>query len=88
MDQTLLIVVAVWLVCGIGAFLITAQKGRDDSGSAGIMGFLLGPIGLVMAAMSGTPKPEMVGRVCVHCGKVVATDRERLCNHCGLPFAG
>ena len=25
-------------------------------------------------------------RVCVHCGKVVDPDRERLCNHCGLPF--
>lgn len=27
-------------------------------------------------------------RICVHCHKEVASDRERLCNHCGLPFAG
>ena len=27
-------------------------------------------------------------RVCVHCEKVVDPDRERLCNHCGLPFRG
>ena len=26
-------------------------------------------------------------RVCVHCGKEVWPDRERLCNNCGLPFA-
>lgn len=26
------------------------------------------------------------GRVCVNCGKTVDRDRERLCNHCGLPF--
>jgi hypothetical protein len=26
-------------------------------------------------------------RTCMHCGKVVASDRKRLCNHCGLPFA-
>lgn len=31
---------------------------------------------------------ESTSRVCVHCGKEVAADRERLCNHCSLPFAG
>lgn len=82
------IVVIVWLVCGIGAYLITAQKGRDDAGSAGVMAFVLGPIGLVMAATAKTPSADHAGRVCVRCGKVVAQDRERLCNHCGDAFAG
>jgi hypothetical protein len=86
-ESTLLIAAGIWLVCGIGAYLIVAQKGRDDAGSADVMGFLLGPIGLVWAAMSGAPKPGTTGRVCVHCGKVVAADRDRLCNHCGLTFA-
>jgi hypothetical protein len=86
-ETTLLIAGAIWLICGIGAYLIVAQKGRDDAGSAGIMGFLMGPIGLVWAAMSSAPKPGTTGRVCVHCGKTVAADRERLCNHCGLAFA-
>jgi hypothetical protein len=31
--------------------------------------------------------PPGVDRVCIHCGKVVDKDRQRLCNHCGLPFA-
>lgn len=47
----------------------------------------MGPIGLVAAAMA---KPGVVarnGRVCVRCGKIVAPDRDRLCNHCGEPFA-
>lgn len=87
MDSTVLIVLTLWIVCGIGAYVITAQKGRDDAGSAGIMAFLFGPLGLVMAAMAGTPKAGTTGRVCVNCGKTVAQDRERLCNHCGLPFA-
>ena len=26
-------------------------------------------------------------RICVHCGKTVASGRTRLCDHCGLPFA-
>lgn len=34
--------------------------------------------------------PEVMAdapRVCIHCGKIVAKDRQRLCNNCGLPFA-
>jgi hypothetical protein len=31
--------------------------------------------------------PAGVDRTCIHCGKVVAKDREWLCNHCGLAFA-
>jgi len=27
-----------------------------------------------------------VGRICPHCGKEIASDRKRYCNHCGLPF--
>lgn len=86
-ETTLLVLLGIWIVCGIGAYLITAQKGRDDAGSAGMMGFLLGPIGLVLAATAKPPAAGTVGRRCVHCGKVVAADRERLCNNCGEPFA-
>ncbi len=32
------------------------------------------------------PASTDADRVCVHCGKVVAPDRKRFCNHCGLPF--
>lgn len=84
-DTTLLIAAGIWILCGIGAYLITAQKGRDDAGSAGVMGVLLGPIGLVMAATAKPPQGPAV--TCAHCGKTVAQDRARLCNHCGQPFA-
>jgi uncharacterized membrane protein len=30
--------------------------------------------------------PAGADRTCIHCGKVVAKDREWLCNHCGLRF--
>ena len=26
------------------------------------------------------------GRICPHCGKVIAADRQRYCNHCGRAF--
>jgi len=88
MNETeLLIAVGIWLLCGIGAYVITAQKGRDDAGSAGLMGFVLGPIGLVMAAAAKAPNVGTTDRICAHCGKTVAQDRKRLCNHCGEPFA-
>jgi hypothetical protein len=86
-DSTVLIAGVIWLICAVGAYLIAAQKGRGDAGSLGLMGFLLGPIALVMAALSEAPRAGTTGRVCVHCGKVVAADRDRLCNHCGLAFA-
>ncbi len=43
-----------------------------------------------MSGNSSVPESRSTdaNRVCIHCGKVVAPDRERLCNHCGLPFHG
>ncbi len=83
-DTTLLIALTLWVVCGIGAYLITAQKGRDDAGSAGIMGFVLGPIGLVIAAAAKAPTGP---RTCKNCGATVAQDRTVLCQSCGQRFA-
>jgi hypothetical protein len=82
-----LVPLAIWFAFGAAAYLVTAQKGRDDAGSAGVIGFLLGPIGLVMAIMAKPASAERTGRVCANCGKTVAQDRDRLCNHCGEPFA-
>jgi hypothetical protein len=41
-----------------------------------------------MSANLSVPDPPSTGddRACVNCGRVVNPDRERLCNHCGLPF--
>lgn len=87
MDTTLLVIVAIWLICAVGAYLIAASKQAPDPGMWGVAGFLLGPIGLVGAAVAAKPGKFAEGRVCARCGKTVARDRERLCNHCGEPFA-
>lgn len=87
-ETTWLIAAAIWLICAIGAYLIAGQKGDPNPGTWGIVGFLFGPFGLVAAAVfAKPPKSGTVGRICAHCGKTVAPDRERLCNHCGLAFA-
>lgn len=89
MDATFwLIAFAIWLICAVGAYLIAGQKGDANPGSWGVAGFVLGPIGLVMAAvLAKPPRAGSVGRVCDHCGKTVAADREQRCNHCGELFA-
>jgi len=36
--------------------------------------------------LPGWHRPITGQRACAHCGRQVAPDRERLCNHCGEPF--
>ena len=48
MSTTLILVLILWLLMGLCAGLIAAQKGRSG-GAFGIMGFLLGPIGIIIA---------------------------------------
>jgi hypothetical protein len=81
------VVVGLWIVCGIAAAAVTIQKGRDDALSAAVFGFVLGPLGLVMAAMSSPPERSRVGRICTNCHRVVAQDRDLFCDHCGEQFA-
>lgn len=82
--EYLAIGVGIWILCGIGAYWIAQRRGSTEAGTAGMMGLVLGPIGLLMA--SAKPQPRIEGRVCINCGKVVDPYREKLCNHCGLPF--
>jgi hypothetical protein len=81
-ETELLIAVGIWIVCGIGAYLIAAQKGSDQ----GLMGFLFGPIGLLMAvtAKSGA---AWTGSRCGKCGKPLSPAWKTKCNHCGATFA-
>ena len=46
-------------------------------------------VGPVMGSQEATLMnvSAVADRVCMHCGKVVAEGRQRLCNHCGLEFA-
>lgn len=81
------VILTVWLVCAVGAYLIAAQRGAGNPGTFGVAGILIGPLALVAAAFASPPKPGTAGRICAKCGKVVAPDREQLCNNCGEPFA-
>lgn len=46
------ITILVWLVCGIGAFLIAQNRGATNALTWFLVGVLLGPIGIILAAIS------------------------------------
>lgn len=45
------IFVLIWLVCAIGAGMVASKKNRSVAGW-GVVGFLLGPVGLLLAAVA------------------------------------
>lgn len=45
------ITILVWLVCGIGSFLIAQNRGATNAPTWFLVGVLLGPIGIILAAI-------------------------------------
>jgi len=70
-----LFIFLIWIVCGVAAMSIYQKKGR--SGLTGFLGgFILGPIGLILALASGSDLPtcpfcaeriQKAAKVCPHC---------------------
>lgn len=86
MDLPILII--IWTVCAVVSWWIATTKRAPDAGMWAAAGLFLGPLGVLSAIAFAKPaRPGTEGRTCVRCGKIVAHDRERLCNHCGEPFA-
>jgi len=57
------IVIAVWIICGIGAGAIASSKGRSGCGWL-ILGFFLGPLGLIISAgMSNEKQTAALARL-------------------------
>lgn len=73
--------VIIWIICGIGAGFMYQQKGRDLA--TGLLGgLLLGPIGLVLAALTPTTRVK-----CPHCAELISPEA-RICPHCRNEVAG
>lgn len=45
------VTILVWIVCGIGSFLIAQSRGATNAPTWFLVGILLGPIGILLAAI-------------------------------------
>jgi hypothetical protein len=84
------IALIIWLLCGIGAGALANTKGRSASGW-GCLGFMLGPIGLLIVACmdrgpTETERALLNGtlRKCPHCAEAITSDA-RKCRFCAEP---
>ncbi|MCB9456093.1 MAG: zinc ribbon domain-containing protein [Anaerolineaceae bacterium] len=85
-----------WIICGLIAGYIYKNKGRSY-GVGCIAGFLLGPIGIILALVSGKSdeglqkqqrknEEKLVAsgemKKCPHCAELIRADA-KVCKHCG-----
>lgn len=77
-----MIFVIIWLVCGAAAAAIYMSKGR--SGCIGLIGgFLLGPIGIVLALLSSKDVAGIQRRAKEEEARLVEKGEMKKCPFCG-----
>lgn len=89
----IVIFLLIWGICGAVAAMIASDKGGN--GMAGfLVGFLLGPLGIVAAFFMGDEKAKEQRQIeagdskkCPQCSELVKFDA-LVCKHCGNEFSG
>lgn len=71
--------VILWLLCGMGAAALYQRKGRSWL-AAFVVGLLLGPIGVILAALAGPNWAEV--QRCPSCRELNPRHKQR-CKACG-----
>lgn len=86
-----MIYVILWIVCGFIAGAIAQSKGQSIGGAL-VLGFLLGPIGILIVALSSRNTEALEqsqlakGEVkkCPHCGEMIRPEAT-ICRYCQQP---
>lgn len=74
-DLNFTVCLGFWVLCGLVAMYIYRNKNR--SGLTGFLGgFLLGPVGIILALVSSDNKPK-----CPYCAERIQPEA-RVCPHC------
>ena len=83
------VLLIIWVLCGVAGGMIMSNKGRSGCGGFAL-GFLLGPIGLVIALVMQTDHKELESRSlsegdmrkCPSCAELVRAEAQK-CRFCG-----
>ena len=83
------ILLIIWLLFGVAAGMVLSNKGRSGCGGFAL-GFLLGPIGLIIALVMQPDTQEMEQRTlsqgemrkCPECAELIRREA-RKCRFCG-----
>lgn len=71
------IYVLIWLVCGVGAFLIAQNRGATNAPTWFLVGVLLGPLGILFAALSAKPSQGVAANEAVNSLRQLGELREK-----------